>query len=161
MWCVTYVFEYKFFCLCFQNDHNRGVRRTAVQLLPQMVWRYFPHQCLVQYRVPVYSTQTFTGKKCKWLLMWCMILVQYVTLYVPKTINYWVSEWDWLINVTCNDISVKYVTAHRWACGLKKKLDLRSDSQRHRHFLRFFNVPVQAATRGKPFYMIIPRNCPI
>ena len=33
------------------------------------------------------------------------------------------SEWDWLFNVTCNDISIihVYVTAHRCAGGLKKK----------------------------------------
>ena len=44
-------------------------------------------------------------------------------------------EWNWLFNVTINDISVIYVTAHRCAGGLKKKLDLRSGSQRHRHFV--------------------------
>ena len=36
--------------------------------------------------------------------------------------------------------------------GLKKKWDRRSGSQRHRHFLGFFNVLVQAPTRGHPFY---------
>ena len=35
---------------------------------------------------------------------------------------------DWLFNVTINDISVIYVTAHRCAGGPKKKLDLRSGS---------------------------------
>ena len=35
---------------------------------------------------------------------------------------------NWLFNVTINDISVTYVTAHRCAGGLKKKLDLRSGS---------------------------------
>ena len=64
----------------------------------------------------------------------------------------WVSEWIWLFNVTYNDISVIYVTAHRCAGGLKKKLNLRSGSQRHRHFVGFFNVPVQAPTRDPPFY---------
>ena len=54
-------------------------------------------------------------------------------------------------NVTINDISViYYMTAHRCAGGLKK-LDLRSGSQRHRHFVWFFNVPVQATTRRQPF----------
>ena len=66
-------------------------------------------------------------------------------------------ERDWLFNVTCNGISVIYVTAHRHVGGLKK-LNLRSGSQRHRHFVGFFNVPVQAPTRGHPFYMVIPRN---
>ena len=59
---------------------------------------------------------------------------------------------NWLFNVTINNISVIYVTAHRCAGGLKKKLDLRSGSQRHRHFVGFFNVPVLAPTReGPPF----------
>ena len=49
---------------------------------------------------------------------------------------------EWLFNVTCNDSSVIYVTAYRCAGGLKKKLDLRSGSKRHRHFVWFFNVPV-------------------
>ena len=62
------------------------------------------------------------------------------------------SEWvNWLFNVTINDISVIYVTAHRCAGGLKKKLDLRSGSQRHRNFVGFFNVSVLAPTRDHPF----------
>ena len=65
---------------------------------------------------------------------------------------------DWLFNVTCNDISVIYVTPHRCAGGLKKKLNLRSGSQRHRHFVGFFNVPVRAPTRGHPFYTVISRK---
>ena len=67
---------------------------------------------------------------------------------------------NWLVNVTINDISVIYVTAHRCA-GELKKLDLRSGSQRHRHFVGFFHVPVQAPTRGQPFYTVISRNRPI
>ena len=59
---------------------------------------------------------------------------------------------NWLFNVTINDISVIHVTAHRCTGGLKKKkFDLRSGSQRHRHFEGFFNVPVQAPTRDQPF----------
>ena len=68
---------------------------------------------------------------------------------------------NWLFNVTINDISVIYVTAHRCAGGLKKKLDLRSGSQRHRHFVGFFNVPVLAPTRDQPFYTVIPTHRPI
>ena len=70
-------------------------------------------------------------------------------------------EVNWLFNVTINDISVIYVTAHRCAGGLKKKLDLRSGSQRHRHFVGFFNVPVLAPTRDHPFYTVIPTHRPI
>ena len=65
---------------------------------------------------------------------------------------------NWLFNVTINDISVIYVTAHRCAGGLKKKMDLRSGSQRHRHFVGFFNMPVQAPTR---FFKVIPTHRPI
>ena len=53
----------------------------------------------------------------------CRIYVPSWTLGPPA----WV-ELDWLFNVTINDISVIYVTAHRCAGGLKKKLDLRSGS---------------------------------
>ena len=52
------------------------------------------------------------------------------------------------------------MTAHKCEGGLKKKFDLRSGFQRHRHFIGFFNVPVQAPTRGRPFYTVIPRNHP-
>ena len=44
--------------------------------------------------------------------------------------------------------------------GLKKKLDLRSGSERHRHFVGFFNVPVLAPTRDQPFYTVIPDTPP-
>ena len=63
------------------------------------------------------------------------------------------SSWvELVVYVTINDISVIYVTAHICAGGLKKKLDLRSGSQRHRHFVGFFNVPIQAPTRNQPFH---------
>ena len=48
-----------------------------------------------------------------------------------------------------------------YAGGLKKKLDLRSGSQRHRHFVRFFNVPVQAPTRDHPFIRWLRHTAPI
>ena len=62
------------------------------------------------------------------------------------------SEWDWLFNVTCIGISVIYVTAHRCAGGLKKKMNLRSGSQRQRQFVGFVNVPVIAPTRPPFLY---------
>ena len=71
-----------------------------------------------------------------------------------------VGEVNWLFNVTMNDISVIYVTAHRCAGG-QKKLGLRPGSQRHRHFVGFFNVPVLAPTREYPFYTVIPTHRPI
>ena len=72
----------------------------------------------------------------------------------------WV-ELHWVFNVTINDISVTYVTAHICAGGLKKKLDLRSGSQRHRHFVGFFNSPVLAPPRDHPFYTVILTHRPI
>ena len=72
-----------------------------------------------------------------------------------------VNEVNLLFNVTIYDISAIYVTAHRCAGGLKKKLNLRSGSQRHRHFAGFFNVPVQTPTRDHPFYTVIPTHRPI
>ena len=62
------------------------------------------------------------------------------------------SESDRLLNVTCNDISVIYVAAHICAGRLKKRWGLQSGSSRHRHVEVFFNVSVQAPTRGQPFY---------
>ena len=67
---------------------------------------------------------------------------------------------NWLFNITINDIPVINVTAHRCAGGLKKMLDLRSGSQRHRHFVGFFNVPVQTPTRDHPFYTAILTHRP-
>ena len=52
--------------------------------------------------------------------------------------------------VTFNNISVIYMTAHRCREG-QKKVDLRTDFQRHRYSVVFF-VPVQAPTWGHPFY---------
>ena len=64
----------------------------------------------------------------------------------PNSLVVWVT--------TCN------YTLH--AGKLKKKLDLRLGSQRHRHFVGFFNMPDQAPTRGQPFYVnFIPINRPI
>ena len=63
-------------------------------------------------------------------------------------------ELNWLFNVTINDISVTHVTVHRCEGGLKK-LDLWLGSQRHRHFVGFFNVPVQEPTLGKPYILVL------
>ena len=60
-------------------------------------------------------------------------------------------RWGLLFNLTCKDISVICVAAQRCAGWLKKKLDVRSGSQLNRHFVGFFNVPVQVQTRGNSF----------
>ena len=69
-----------------------------------------------------------------------------------KNFDQWVSESDRLLNVTCNGISVIYVTAHISAGRLKRRWDIRSGSNRQRYVVVFFNVSVQAPTRGQPFY---------
>ena len=73
-----------------------------------------------------------------------------------------VGEWNLFLNVTCNNISIIYVTAQICEGGLKEKFDLRSGSQRRRHFVGFLNVPVQAQTKHwANILTFIPRNCPI
>ena len=42
----------------------------------------------------------------------------------------------------------------------RRELDLQSGSQCHRHFVGFFNVPIQAQTRDHPFYTVIPTHRP-
>ena len=70
----------------------------------------------------------------------CSILKQFLPILTlwklyDNTVGFVFCEVNWLFNVTINDISVIHVTAHRCAGGLKKWLDLRSDSQRHRHLM--------------------------
>ena len=62
---------------------------------------------------------------------------------------------NWLFNITINAISVIYVTAHRCASGLKK-LDLRSGSQQHRHFVGFFKARPSSDWEGKGPWAIVP-----
>ena len=52
--------------------------------------------------------------------------------------------WVWIYFCFTSHATVfqSYMWRHRCAGGLKKKLYLRSGSQRHRHFVGFFNVPV-------------------
>ena len=65
------------------------------------------------------------GHNKSWLIIsfdqshdqFCMQLI-FLTVYTIKKILLNVSEWIWLFNVTFNDISVIYVTAHRCAGGL-------------------------------------------
>ena len=67
---------------------------------------------------------------------------------------------NWLFNITINDISVIYLTAHRCAGGLRKKLYQQLSSQHHRHFVVFFKAPVQAQTRDQPFYTVFRETIP-
>ena len=70
-------------------------------------------------------------------------------------------EFEWLFNVTCNDISVIYETAHTCRCaGGMKKFDLRLGSKCHRHFVGFFRVPVQAPTRATLFIRLFRETAP-
>ena len=56
--------------------------------------------------------------------------------------NKWVWVWVYWCFTSHGTIFQLYMWRHRWAGGLKKKLYLRSGSQRHGHFAGFFNVPV-------------------
>ena len=102
---------------------------------------------------------------CRDQIQWLLDMDKYMCINLIKVIIVLTGMWgevNLLFNVTINNILViyMYVTAHRCA-GRLKKFDLRSDSQRHRHFVGFSTVPVQAPTRGQPFYTVIPRNRPI
>ena len=67
-------------------------------------------------------------------------------------------EWDCLLNVTYSDISVIYMTAHGCAGGLKKKLNLRSGSQRHSHFVGTYVVSSPSKHRhGANLFTVIRR----
>ena len=129
--------------------------------------RYIPSICLRSWPQTTRIRNTFfSGHRSKGGTAWGSVVQHRFVIPWSGMIGgsrayvEWVSEWDWLPNITCNDISVIYVTAHRCTGGLKKS-DLQSDSQRHRHSAGLFNVPVQAPTRGQPFYTVIPRNRPI
>ena len=60
------------------------------------------------------------------------------------------------------DLPVPRPALYHWATDLLsctvdgtqmcRRFELRSGSQRHRHYVGFINVPVQAPTRSQPFY---------
>ena len=87
-----------------------------------------------------------------------------IRLYYTSTLNWLCFFWvlialEWLWKIGCLTLHATMFQLYMWrhicAGGLKKKLDLRSGSQRHRHFVGFFNVPVQVPTN---FFTVIPRN---
>ena len=88
-----------------------------------------------------------------------MKLRHHVSLKLVFKISKWLTyrevinilEWDRLVAKRNLQRYFSY-TANRCAGGLRKKLDLRPGSQRHRHFIGIFNVPAQAPTGGQPFY---------
>ena len=57
----------------------------------------------------------------------------------------------------CRHHGRPYVTAHRCADGLKKKLELGSGSQRHRHVVGCLTCPSKHS-HGANHFMVIPRN---
>ena len=76
--------------------------------------------------------------------------------------SHWSSEWVWVYWCFTSHATIfqLYIWRHRCAGGLNK-LYLRSGSQRHGHFVGFFNRPVQVTTWGQPFYTVFLRNRPI
>ena len=70
-------------------------------------------------------------------------------------------EVNCLFNATINDISIMYVMALKMCRqDWRRKLYLRSDSQCHRHFVGFFNMPVQAPIRDQPFIRLFREIAP-
>ena len=66
--------------------------------------------------------------------LWVPMKMALICIWKTITNFEWVREWDWLLNVTSDDISVIYVKAHRCPGGLKK-FDLLSGSQSHSHLI--------------------------
>ena len=64
------------------------------------------------------------------------------------------SEWVYWCLTSHTTIFQLYTWRHRCAGGLKKKLYIRSGSQRHRHLAGFFYVPVLHRHRAPPYYMV-------
>ena len=130
--CLLYYFAWKEVNICYticclppNTSHWKLIFILVYQYLDlRLIWRYHSYR-VFKHTFLQYRVECFGNFQIDWV--------------------------EWLFNVTFNDISVTYSTAHRCAGGLKK-LDLRSGSQRHRHFVGFFNVPVQALTQGHPFY---------
>ena len=124
-------------------------------------------------RVGAWTGTLKNPTKCLWHLVAHLSVVTYMTdISLNVTLNNQIHlasihvypnvcckrllKWDsfsecvfvyWLLNVKCNNISVIYVTAHRYAGGLKK-LDLRLGSQHHRHLPRFFNMSPRGDAGG-------------
>ena len=63
-------------------------------------------------------------------------------MVVEKWLEFDMLSWVYWCLTSHATIFQSYMWRHRCAGGLKKKLYLRSGSQRHRHFTGFFNVPV-------------------
>ena len=92
-----------------------------------MVSLLFCHHCW-----PLYAT-LLTHKKCPELpdfveLSWIGCLTSHLTIFQSYMWRHIDVQADW-----------------------RRSWDLRSGSQRHRHFVGFFNVPVLAPTRGPTF----------
>ena len=106
------------------------------------VWRAQPMTCLWHWepdrRSNVFSPPVMCRHIYNWNTVWCDVKQRI-----------W-GEVNWLLSVTINDISVIDVQAD-W----RRKLDLRSDSQRHRHYVRSFNVTIQHR-HGPPFRKTAP-----
>ena len=132
----------------FPKELRREICRMKFNRSRQVLW--------IEWVAPFVTSYKISGD-CSFTTMFIIWLTQVV--FVDKMHTKWVGEWEWLLNVICNDISVIYVTAHRGAGGLNK-FDVRSGSQRYRHFVEFSNVPVQAPTRANPFIRLFLETGP-
>ena len=113
------------------NEHIKVV--SVLSVWSMGAWGLYWSGCRWRWRLYLWRVfETIRGivGSCRWRRQ----------LYVTSVWNYWV--WVYWCFTSHATIFQSYMWRHRCACGLKKKLYLRLGSQRHRHFVRFFNVPL-------------------
>ena len=115
--------------LCWQL-YDRQTDRHTTHSDGQVIWITCVDSCMTDRQTDRHTTHSDGHVIWITCVDSCMRHTQtYYLLWWPCHLDHlcWqLYEWvNWLFNVTINDISVIYVTAHRCAGGLKKKLDLR------------------------------------
>ena len=138
---------------------------TLQQILQSQRWRRVPRRqrrlYVLRVSLPSLHQHRETGPRIQhmWQVSGSQVLV--ILLYLYRCHISYVIDVVVLLsfNITGNNISVIYMAAHRCTVGLKK-LDLRLGFQRYRHFVGFFNMPVQATTMGPPFLWLFWETAP-
>ena len=137
------------------NLKSRAINRNAV---------YRRHtQVTLKWRHQFGALVVMTSKQCR-LFTLHGLCVEVSPLAVLLTFNQLcsskdcLSTWRRLRPKRCSSIKLQNLY-----CAFPLEfygLDIRSGSQRHRHFVGLFNVPVQAPTRDLLFYTAIPTHRP-
>ena len=114
--------------------HNKKIYRLVTLVLFFLNWHVFPEFIFFEVNGRLFILSIF-NKFDIFKSNFC------------QRCQFWVSVHFWPNKVTINDISVIH------ACDrFTEEAGPTAGFPRHRHFLGFFNVPVQAPTRGHPFY---------